>query len=478
MKHTLLLLALWLMATQGANCQTSKIDAKDTRLAINKESAGGMPMPGISRSKPHGLIAKAEGTPAKPVVTAGKPQTIESHTENLHTVTRVIHTNTEAIQANTKALQVNTQALEANLRAAQTNMHLRANQLQLAAEPVAAPATEEKPVVKAMAKTEVAEKPAPAAMPKPQPVMVAAKAPEHAPMHKEMAAPKTATKPQVIAQPVAVKPAVKPQPTVPVVAVKPIAKPQPTATAAVKPVAKPQQAITPEKVIKPAAAPIKIENAKAVAMAMPMAKPAAKAPEQPKIVPQAKAPAQALGKPIMLDKANRNVMLNFLQQLPLADKSFDGKATDSKHVPIVPGSGLKAGDLITTHGYLRLVATEDSAKENETYYLQLTVGAASEDSCFIVRIPAEQLGVMTTKESADNAKKFIREHLVKGKVPCMGGNIMRKPVYVSVTGELAYDAAHAGAMRGPKPVYQGKRGMRSYTAWEIKQISRIEFVMP
>jgi hypothetical protein len=60
---------------------------------------------------------------------------------------------------------------------------------------------------------------------------------------------------------------------------------------------------------------------------------------------------------------------------------------------------------------------------------------------------------------------------------------MQSEVYVTVTGQLFYDAIHATQMSNPDPKkrkYRGKKGisptpMRSYTAWEIHPITKIEF---
>jgi len=196
------------------------------------------------------------------------------------------------------------------------------------------------------------------------------------------------------------------------------------------------------------------------------------------VIPQSVVPANTMNKTSIASKEGRNVKLIALTQLPLVDQMYDYKRHDSKRFPIAFRSGLKEGDAVTTEGYLHVVATEDSGKQNETYCLQITVRSQYGDSCFIVKIPSSDLSGMKMSASAINAKRFIRDQLVKGKAPSVGGNIVRKPVYVSVTGELAYDDVYAGAIRGRNHVYPGKRGMHSYTAWQMSQVSRIEFTMP
>jgi hypothetical protein len=366
----------------------------------------------------------------------------------------VLTTNTQALKANTQALQANTQALEANVKAAQMNMHLRGEQMQQMAKPaIAQPAkTQEVRTGSTLVKTPVKE----TAPTNPMPANVPAKT-------------------QVLSSALAKAP-VKPQAPKLEIPARVAAKPEPghaTAKATAKPAMPFVPAAAAKAPVKPAIAHAKPEI-KIVTPQLPKAKEIAKTTIPSHIAPAAKTPLSSNANTYV---ANKAVKLNQLLQLPLMDKSFDGKVV-AKHVAVNGKAGMKEGDVITTQGCLRVVSVEDSAKENETYFLQLTLSAQSGDSCFIVKIPSGELTNLTTKQTADNAKKFIREQLVKGKVPCVGGNLMRKPVYVSITGELAYNAAHAAAMRGPKPVYPGKRGMHAYTAWEITNISRIEFIMP
>jgi hypothetical protein len=175
-------------------------------------------------------------------------------------------------------------------------------------------------------------------------------------------------------------------------------------------------------------------------------------------------------------KNGKSMSLNQLLQLPVLTKYNSRATVKNKHAAVK--FGLEEGDLITTTGYVQVVATENAGKKNEVYYVQLTTGTSRIAPCFIIKITADQFASMASKKSADKAKKFIRERLVEGRVPCAGGNIMRHPVYVSITGVLAYNTARAAEMKGSHPVYQCKRSMRTGTPWELSRLSKIEFSMP
>jgi hypothetical protein len=205
-----------------------------------------------------------------------------------------------------------------------------------------------------------------------------------------------------------------------------------------------------------------LENSHAKLIQKPEAVTLAKTSQEHQIIPQATAYANWPMKSAISTKGNMHVKLDDLMKLRLASNRYDSKWHNSKLNPIATKSGLREGSIVTTQGYVQLVATDDSGKWNETYSLQLTVRSHSKDSCFIVKIASYE------------AKDFILEHFTNEEVPCMRGNILQKPVYVSITGELVYDAGHSRIMRGPRPIYRGRKGMHTYTAWRICQVNHIE----
>jgi hypothetical protein len=172
--------------------------------------------------------------------------------------------------------------------------------------------------------------------------------------------------------------------------------------------------------------------------------------------------------------------LDRLLKLPLLDPKYSTREYEYKLIPERVGGNLKEGDIITTEGYIQIIASEKSliGDNNGDYQLQLTMRSQRGDSCLIVAIPY----AAALKDSGyTKMRKHIREALLEGKEPSEGGNMMRNAVYVRVTGRLYYDASHAIEMRSKTPVYKGKGArlsapIHSYTAWEIHPVSRLEFI--
>ena len=178
----------------------------------------------------------------------------------------------------------------------------------------------------------------------------------------------------------------------------------------------------------------------------------------------------------------KTVSLKKLLTLPLLDKKFGSDDFNEVLIPKKIGN-LQEGQIISTKGYLHLVALERSSSDHQDgdYHIQLTMHSEWGDSCFIVEIPYEEfVSNPELKSLCEKNRLFIRDHLLhnKDKQPSSGGNIMQHDVYVKVTGQLFYDAIHAEPMRNPhakKTAFRGKKGMHSYTAWEIHPVTNIEF---
>jgi hypothetical protein len=182
------------------------------------------------------------------------------------------------------------------------------------------------------------------------------------------------------------------------------------------------------------------------------------------------------------------VSLKKLIILPLLAKEYSTNKYSDTLIPKKVET-LTEGDIISTKGYLHLVALENSSTDHRDgdYHIQLTLSPTWGDSCFIVEIPYEEfVSNPVLKALCSQNRSFIRNKLLHNdtKQPSTTGNIMQNPVYVKITGQLFYDAIHASQMRNPdesKRKYRGKKGRNqtpthSYTAWEIHPVTNIEFV--
>lgn len=167
--------------------------------------------------------------------------------------------------------------------------------------------------------------------------------------------------------------------------------------------------------------------------------------------------------------------------VPLADLlRLENPITDyvkaeygDKRIPtIVQPDSLMEGDFITTTGWLHLVALERDSKHHRDgdYHIQITNSPVWGDSCFIIEVPyPEFVSDPSLRNKCAKVRRFIRDELLKGKEPGTTGNIMQHEVYVTVTGQLFFDAPH---LKGNP---RGKRKMKSYTAWELHPVFSIEF---
>ncbi len=156
----------------------------------------------------------------------------------------------------------------------------------------------------------------------------------------------------------------------------------------------------------------------------------------------------------------------------------ESEAPDTARIPAAVGSrNLKEGDLIRTSGWLQLVALERDShtKRDGDYHIQIRTDSTWDDTCLVVEVPYPPLvNDPSLRNSCEDVRAFIQDSLLKGKDPSTGGNVMTHPVYVTVKGQLFFDASHLkGEPRGKKGRMQTK--MRSYTPWEIHPVVSIWF---
>jgi len=146
---------------------------------------------------------------------------------------------------------------------------------------------------------------------------------------------------------------------------------------------------------------------------------------------------------------------------------------DSVRIPFAVGSRhLKEGEIVTTTAWLHLVALEDDSRNHRDgdYHIQIRNSPEWQDSCLVVEVPyPEFVSDPALAEKCGTVRQFIKDHLLQGKEPGTRGNKLDHPVYVTITGQLFFDLPHV------KGSPRGKRGMKSYTPWEIHPITAIKF---
>jgi hypothetical protein len=166
-------------------------------------------------------------------------------------------------------------------------------------------------------------------------------------------------------------------------------------------------------------------------------------------------------------------------EVPLADLLALADASGVKHndprfqsarIPdAADGKALKEGQIVSTTGFLHLVATEGNDCE---YHIQISESPTDGNHCLIVEIGRDDstsIADPALRAKATAVREFVRTKLLNGKEPVGSGNVMQHQVFVRVTGQLFFDDAHVG----DQP--RGKRGMKAATLWEIHPITALEF---
>src|SRR5579872_6405142 len=146
----------------------------------------------------------------------------------------------------------------------------------------------------------------------------------------------------------------------------------------------------------------------------------------------------------------------------------DDKRYQSERIPAQSGMKYPEGTLITTTGWLHLVAGETDGD----YHIQISASADSGDQCLIVEVPNPDPAYTTSADlqpKFEAVRTFIKTKMLANKDPSTSGSVMQHPVYVTVTGILFYDDSHVG----DPP--RGKKGMKAGTLWELHPVTALAF---
>ena len=163
------------------------------------------------------------------------------------------------------------------------------------------------------------------------------------------------------------------------------------------------------------------------------------------------------------------VALTDLLALPDAPGvTHNDKRYQSARIPAQAGDKFPEGKLITTTGWLHLVAGEGDGD----YHIQISDSATTGDHCLIVEVPNPDPKFTASADlqpKASAVRGLIKTRMLAGKDPSVSGSVMQHPVYVTVSGILFYDDSHVG----DQP--RGKKGMKAATLWELHPVTAIAF---
>jgi hypothetical protein len=140
----------------------------------------------------------------------------------------------------------------------------------------------------------------------------------------------------------------------------------------------------------------------------------------------------------------------------------------SARIPAKAGDKFPEGMLVTTTGWLHLVAGETDGD----YHIQISGSATTGDQCLIVEVPNPDPKFAASADLQPKfsaVRDFIKAKMLAGKDPSVSGSVMQHPVFVTVSGILFYDDSHVG----DPP--RGKKGMKAATLWELHPVTAIAF---
>jgi hypothetical protein len=173
-------------------------------------------------------------------------------------------------------------------------------------------------------------------------------------------------------------------------------------------------------------------------------------------------------------------------EMTLADALSDSRLPPLKSVKTndpryqasrIDDQPVKENTLLTISGWLYLVAFE---ADDCDFHIQLSPRPRTlsnpptpDDNCIIVEVPSGEYAA-TIATQVEAVRDWVVLHLLNKTAPKIGSvHVMQHPVFVTVTGALFYDNAHA--YKADHSTGRGKKGMESKTLWEVHPVISIAF---
>ena len=136
-------------------------------------------------------------------------------------------------------------------------------------------------------------------------------------------------------------------------------------------------------------------------------------------------------------------------------------------------TGPQEGDIVSTTGWVQLVAVEATKKKNTDivtdgdYHIQVSAARDNRDGVVIVEVPRpEFVSDPALKQKVDALRAMLRTKLHGGtEFSRNSGSCIVHPVRMQLVGQLFYDASHTTS--GDPGGGRGKQGHKAATLWEI-----------
>jgi hypothetical protein len=184
--------------------------------------------------------------------------------------------------------------------------------------------------------------------------------------------------------------------------------------------------------------------------------------DQPPTEPPLSAP-----QPVSSDEASHDTPV---PEIPPQGAEPEPSVAPPQPPPESTASDVHAGDPLRLTGWIHRISRDPDG----TYRLQMSQSRESQASDLIAVVPHPDRAsdLPAVREQLQAVRTFIRQRLLRGQEPSPRGSVMRRPVFVQLTGQPSYP----DRLVGNPP--QG-RGPRDATAHrEVSPVLEIEFATP
>jgi hypothetical protein len=133
-------------------------------------------------------------------------------------------------------------------------------------------------------------------------------------------------------------------------------------------------------------------------------------------------------------------------------------------------SDIQAGDVLLLTGWIHRV----SQAPDNTYRLHVSPNRTPGARTLVAMVPPpdQVLDSSTVQTQLQTARTFIRQQLLRQQEPSARGSVMRRPIFVQLTGQLSIPAS------SPATPAQGKRAKDAAAHWEISPVLEVRFATP
>jgi hypothetical protein len=155
--------------------------------------------------------------------------------------------------------------------------------------------------------------------------------------------------------------------------------------------------------------------------------------------------------------------------------ALQASAANTEHPRQASAAGLTAadlrvGDVIHVSGWIQRV----SRARDATYHLHVAPDRQAGAKILVATVPPPAQAQAFAADSAElqAVRTFIRQQLLQSREPSARGSVMRRPVFVQLTGQLALPGATAAER-------SQRRGSQAAPArWELRPTLAVQFAVP